>query len=29
VVGAVSEGMTQCNIAGVALSFMNLCDGCT
>jgi len=29
VVDAVSDGMIQCSIAGVALSFMNLCDGCT
>jgi hypothetical protein len=29
VAGAVSVGMIQCNIAGVALRFMNVCDGRT
>jgi len=29
VVAAVSDGMIQCNTAGVALRFMNLCDRCT
>jgi hypothetical protein len=29
VVGAVTDHMIQCNIAGVALRFMNVCDGFT